>query len=171
MLNRYFSKADPYTTVTWVKRDAVIQDHKGNVIFEQKGIRVPEGWSQTALNIVASKYFHGKLDSPERESGVDQLIHRVVDTITASGRKQRYFTDVNAQIFRDELAYLLIHQMGAFNSPVWFNVGCEKYEPNAKASSWHWVDSPTDLGVRQESDGYHHPQCSACFINSVEDSM
>ena len=172
VLNRHFTTGDPYATVNWVMRDAIIQDYKGRTIFEQKGIRVPEGWSQTALNIVASKYFHGKLDSPERESGVDQLVRRVVDTITASGRKQGYFTEACATIFSNELAYLLIHQMGAFNSPVWFNVGCHTYEPNAKASSWHWdpsaVSSPK---IIHESDGYNHPQCSACFINSVEDSM
>ena len=168
-LDRHFTTAgvSPLSTVTWEYRDAIIQDFKGRTIFEQKRINVPSTWSATALNIVASKYFHGKIGSPERESGVDELISRVVNTITKSGLRQGYFDVENSKIFADEMTYLLLHQFGAFNSPVWFNVGCHLYEPNARASSWHW----SMKGIINEPSGYRHPQCSACFINSVEDSM
>src|SRR5216683_2754540 len=133
----------PYDAVKWEIRDAVITDHKGQVIFEQKSVEVPSFWSQTATNIVASKYFRGRLGTPGRESSVKQLIGRVAGTIARWGRKGNYFLDdEEAETFESELTYLLLHQMAAFNSPVWFNVGVEE-----------------------------RPQASACFIISVEDSM
>jgi ribonucleoside-diphosphate reductase alpha chain len=142
---RYFTKPGrpPFEEVGWDTRSAVINDERGQPVFEQHGIEVPATWSQTATNIVASKYFRGMLGSPERESSVRQLIARVVDTITAWGEKQDYFaTPEDLKSFSDELTHLLVHQKAAFNSPVWFNVGIEK-----------------------------HPQASACFINSVNDTM
>jgi len=133
----------PYDAVKWEVRDAVITDHKGQTIFEQKNVEVPSFWSQTATNIVASKYFRGRLGTPGRESSVKQLIGRVAGTIARWGKKGNYFLDEEeAETFESELTHILLHQMAAFNSPVWFNVGVED-----------------------------RPQCSACFINSVQDDM
>lgn len=129
--------------VVFEKRDATISDVQGKVLFEQRDVLVPKTWSMTATNIVANKYFRGKNGSKEREHSVKDLILRVANTITGWGDKDGYFaTEEDRETFRDELIHLLIDQKMAFNSPVWFNVGVEK-----------------------------HPQCSACFINSVEDSM
>src|SRR5437667_6696330 len=142
---RYFTREDisPYDTVEWEYRTASITNESGEVIFEQKNVEVPKTWSMTATNIVASKYFHGKKGRPERETSVRQLVGRVAITITGWGRQGGYFaTEQDAVIFEDELVHLLLHQMMAFNSPVWFNCGVEP-----------------------------KPQCSACFINSVEDTM
>jgi ribonucleoside-diphosphate reductase alpha chain len=142
---RYFTRAgrSPFDELSWETRSAVINDERGQPVFEQHGIEVPTTWSQTATNIVASKYFRGLLGSPEREASVRQLIARVVDTITAWAEKQGYFaTADDLKGFSDELTHLLVNQKAAFNSPVWFNVGIEK-----------------------------HPQASACFINSVNDTM
>jgi len=129
--------------VTWEQRSAVINDERGKAVFEQHDIEVPSTWSQTATNIVASKYFRGQLGSPDREKSVRGLISRVVDTIRAWAEAQGYFaTAEDLQAFSDELTHLLVQQKAAFNSPVWFNVGIEK-----------------------------HPQASACFINAVSDTM
>jgi ribonucleoside-diphosphate reductase alpha chain len=134
---------DPYSTVEWEVRDALIQGEGGRIVFEQKGVEFPKGWSQLATNVVASKYFRGHLGTPGRESSVRQLIGRVVDTICGWGDVQGYFASPeDREIFHDELASLLLLQEGCFNSPVWFNVGVEE-----------------------------KPQCSACFILSVEDRM
>jgi ribonucleoside-diphosphate reductase alpha chain len=142
---RHFTKAGrhPYDEVTWESRSAVINDERGNPVFEQHDIEVPSTWSQTATNIVASKYFRGQIGSPQRERSVRGLISRVVDTIRSWAEAQGYFaTSEDLQAFSDELTHLLVQQKAAFNSPVWFNVGIEK-----------------------------HPQASACFINSVSDTM
>jgi ribonucleoside-diphosphate reductase alpha chain len=136
-------KVSPYDKVEWERRPAIIGNDKGQVIFRQDNVEVPKSWSQTATNIVASKYFHGKPNSPERETSVRQLISRVVETIVRWGEEGGYFSAPESRnAFRDELAHLLVEQKVAFNSPVWFNVGVQ-----AK------------------------PQCSACFINSVQDNM
>ena len=144
-LERYFTKegVHPYDEIEWERRDAVIPGEGGNV-FEQRGVEVPKFWSATATNVVASKYFRGKLTSPEREWSVKQMVDRVVDRITKWGIEGGYFaTDSDAQIFNVELKYLMVHQHASFNSPVWFNIGVE--------------------GVPQ--------QASACFILSVGDDM
>jgi ribonucleoside-diphosphate reductase alpha chain len=160
----------PYSEVQWEKRTALITDQKGNTIFEQKDVEVPADWSMTATNIVASKYLHGQLDTPERETGVRQLVGRVAETIRDWGLKGGYFaTSEDAAIFHDELVHMLINQKVAFNSPVWFNVGCDRLEPRADGQSWHW--DPRTGGILFEGTGYKNPQCSACFINSVEDSL
>jgi len=160
----------PYDEMQWELRTALIADSKGNTIFEQKDVEVPLDWSMTATNIVASKYLHGQLGAPERETGVRQLVARVVETIRDWGFKGGYFaSEQDAAAFHDELAHMLLTQKVAFNSPVWFNVGCDRLEPNSDGSSWHW--DPATGGVRFEATGYHNPQCSACFINSVEDSL
>jgi ribonucleoside-diphosphate reductase alpha chain len=142
---RYFTKPErhPYDELSWELRSAVINDERGQPVFEQHGIEVPTTWSQTATNIVASKYFRGQVGSPARERSVRGLISRVVDAISQWAKDQRYFaTDEDLQSFSDELAHLLVQQKAAFNSPVWFNVGIEK-----------------------------RPQASACFINAVDDTM
>jgi ribonucleoside-diphosphate reductase alpha chain len=138
-IERHFTEAgiDPFSTVEWEIRSAEVGG------FKQEGVEFPASWSQNATNIVAQKYFRGRLDSPERESSVKQMIGRVAGTIGEWGRELGYFaTDADADAFQDELAWILLHQHAAFNSPVWFNVGFEE-----------------------------HPQCSACFILSVEDTM
>jgi ribonucleoside-diphosphate reductase alpha chain len=144
-VDRYFTKegVHPYDEVTWEKRDAVITNSKGETVFEQKGVEMPEFWSQTATNIVVSKYFFGTIGKEDRENSVKQLISRVAVTITNWGRKNGYFFAAkDAQIFEDELHHILVNQKAAFNSPVWFNVGTTRPQ-----------------------------QCSACFINSVDDDM
>ena len=144
---RFFTQegTHPFDQVEWETRDAVIPNYKeGGNAFEQRDVEFPRSWSQNATNIVAQKYFRGTLGTPQRESSVRQLVARVVDTITGWGRKNTYFaSEPDAQIFADELTHLLVNQMAAFNSPVWFNVGV--------------ADTPQ--------------QCSACFILAVDDHM
>ena len=142
---RYFTLpgVDPFDEVEWESRSAVIGNEKGNVVFEQHDVEIPAFWSQQATNIVVSKYFRGQLGTPDREHSVKQLIGRVVDTIARWAGEQHYFaSDEALQSFAGELKHLLVYQKAAFNSPVWFNCGFEKA-----------------------------PQCSACFINAVEDTM
>jgi len=136
-------KVHPFDAVEWERRTALIGNDKGQVIFRQEDVEVPKSWSQTATNIVTSKYFHGKPNTPERETSVRHLISRVADTIVRWGTEGGYFASAESKhAFHDELTHLLVEQKMAFNSPVWFNVGVQ-----AK------------------------PQCSACFINSVQDNM
>jgi ribonucleoside-diphosphate reductase alpha chain len=142
---RFFTEAgvDPFDEIEWELRSAVIGSQGGEVVFEQRDVEIPKFWSQQATNIVVSKYFRGQIGTPERERSVKQLIGRVVDTITKWGRDHKYFaTDEDLQAFSDDLKHILVYQKAAFNSPVWFNCGFEKA-----------------------------PQCSACFINSVQDTM
>src|ERR1700681_4224667 len=170
--NRSFSTAgvSPYDEVQWERRTASITDSKGNSIFEQKDVEVPIDWSMTATNIVASKYLHGQMDTPERETGVRQLVQRVAETVRDWGMKGGYFANEEAAgIFYDELAHMLLTQKVAFNSPVWFNVGCDRLEPNSDGQNWHW--DPMTGGVKFSATGYRNPQCSACFINAVDDSL
>src|SRR5277367_5498076 len=169
---RFFSKptVSPYDEVQWERRTALITDATGKAIFEQKDVEVPIDWSMTATNIVASKYLHGQLGTPERETGVRQLIGRVAETVRDWGLTGGYFaTPEDAAIFHDELVHLLVGQKVAFNSPVWFNVGCDRLEPNSDAQNWHW--NPHTCAVEFSVTGYTKPQCSACFINSVNDSL
>ncbi len=142
---KYFSKLNvhPFDEINWEIRDAIITNEQGEVIFKQGDVEIPEVWSQLATNVVVSKYFHGRLGTKDRESSVKQLIHRVSRTIADWGIKDHYFASKkDGEIFYRELTSLLVNQYAAFNSPVWFNVGIEE-----------------------------KPQCSACFINSVEDRM
>jgi ribonucleoside-diphosphate reductase alpha chain len=142
---RFFTEAgvDPFDEVAWDLRAAVIGNERGEVVFEQRDVEIPRFWSQQATNIVVSKYFRGQIGSPERERSVRQLIGRVVNTITEWARAQKYFAgEDDLRAFSDDLKHILVYQKAAFNSPVWFNCGFEKA-----------------------------PQCSACFINSVQDTM
>src|SRR5437868_7950479 len=169
---RLFTKPGvfPYDEVEWELRLAQITDAQGNVIFEQKDVEVPKDWSMTATNIVASKYLHGTIGTPDRETGVRQLVRRVAETIRDWGKADGYFrSDEDAAIFHDELAHILLRQYAAFNSPVWFNVGCDRIEPSSDAQNWHWNE--TSNKVEFGATGYKRPQCSACFINSVHDSL
>src|SRR6266849_3095732 len=134
---------NPYDTVEWEIRSAVISGEGGETVFEQRDVEVPKPWSQLATNVVVSKYFRGPLGTPQRERSVRQLVGRVVSTIGEWGEAQGYFaTPADRGAFTDELTHLLLHQKACFNSPVWFNVGVEP-----------------------------KPQCSACFILSVDDTM
>ena len=142
---RYFTKdgVDPFDAVEWELRSALIANERGELVFEQRDVEFPKLWSQQATNIVVSKYFRGQIGTPERERSVRQLIGRVVDTITQWAREQEYFASEDDLLaFSDELKHLLVYQKGSFNSPVWFNCGFERA-----------------------------PQCSACFINAVQDTM
>ncbi len=143
---RHFTKAgqDPFSTARWEKRTASITGENGKSVFEQTDCDIPAHWSQLATNVVVSKYFRGPMNTPARETSVRQVIGRVADTLHDWGNQGGYFASPeDAQSFRDELVYLLLHQYGAFNSPVWFNLGVK--------------------GAK--------PQCSACFINDVHDDM
>jgi ribonucleoside-diphosphate reductase alpha chain len=169
---RLFTKpgVSPYSEVEWELRNAQITDSQGGMIFEQKNVEVPKDWSMTATNIVASKYLHGPIGTDERETGVRQLVSRVAETIRDWGMKDGYFrSSEDAATFHDELVHLLLRQHVAFNSPVWFNVGCDRIEPKSDATNWHWnaTTNQVEFGVT----GYTRPQCSACFINSVRDSL
>ncbi|MEY4723514.1 MAG: Vitamin B12-dependent ribonucleotide reductase, partial [Candidatus Parcubacteria bacterium] len=142
---RTFTKAGthPYDAIEWETRDAVITSDKGKIVFEQRGVEVPKSYSQTATNIIVSKYFRGEIGQPERETSVKQMVDRVAKTISGWGRQGGYFSRAeDAEVFEAELTHILVNQMAAFNSPVWFNVGVTP-----------------------------RPQCSACFINSVKDDM
>jgi ribonucleoside-diphosphate reductase alpha chain len=170
--SRHFTRegVSPFDEITWELRDAIIQDYKGRTIFEQKAVEVPSDWSMTATNIVASKYLHGQVGTPERESGVRALVTRVAESIRDWGIRDGYFaTTKDAEIFFAELTHLLLNQKVAFNSPVWFNVGCDRLEPNSDAQNWHW--NPATGKIEFSVTGYSKPQCSACFINSVNDSL
>ena len=130
----------PYDDIRWELRTASIGNDKGAVIFEQRDVEVPADWSQTATNIVVSKYFHGKIGSPDRETSVRQLIHRVTDTIADWGAEGRYFkTAEDVANFRHELAHLMLTQKACFNSPVWFNVGVK----DTRGYGWYH-DEPTN---------------------------
>ncbi|HEY6376370.1 MAG TPA: vitamin B12-dependent ribonucleotide reductase, partial [Edaphobacter sp.] len=170
--DRFFTRPgiSPYDEIVWELRDAVIQDFKGRIIFEQKNVEVPADWSMTATNIVASKYLHGLNGTDERESGVRALITRVAESIRDWGLQAGYFaSQQDADTFYAELAHLLLNQKVAFNSPVWFNVGCDRLEPHSDAQNWHW--NPHTCAIEFSVTGYKKPQCSACFINSVQDSL
>jgi ribonucleoside-diphosphate reductase alpha chain len=169
---RYFTRAgiSPYDEVEWELRTASITDAKGNTIFEQRNVESPKDWSMTAINIVASKYLHGTLGTPQRETGVRQLIQRVAESIRDWGWQQGYFASAeDRDTFHEELVHILVQQKAAFNSPVWFNVGCDRLEPLSDAQNWHW--NREQGTVEFTTTGYKAPQCSACFINSVKDSL
>ena len=156
---RHFTKpgVSPYDEVEWELRTAQITDAQGGIIFEQKDVEVPKDWSMTATNIVASKYLHGRMGTPERETGVRALVKRVAETIRDWGLADGYFrTPEDAATFHDELVHILVRQYAAFNSPVWFNVGCDRIEPNSDAQNWHW--NPTAARVEFGVTGYSTPQ-------------
>ncbi|HHM23615.1 MAG TPA: vitamin B12-dependent ribonucleotide reductase, partial [Bacteroidetes bacterium] len=173
-LHRMFTTegTDPLDDVKYVKRDSVITEPDGSVVFEMRGVEVPEQWSQLATDIVVSKYFRkAGVPGTGHEVSVKQVISRIVDTIADFGREHGYFSGPReAQIFRDELAYMLVNQMGAFNSPVWFNVGLStKYGIRGSAGNFAWNFEKGE--VEEIEDSYVRPQASACYIQSVEDDL
>ena len=181
VIERTFSTADqhPFSSVSWGTRDAAIKSHTGEVIFEQKGVEFPAAWSVLATNVVASKYFYGDLaqgnGSPAdglREYSLKQLVHRVTRTITDWGHEQRYFaSQADADAFYDELTWLCVNQHGAFNSPVWFNVGLH-HQYGVRDSGGKTISGwDAEKGEIVAVDPYERPQASACFIISVEDSV
>jgi ribonucleoside-diphosphate reductase alpha chain len=156
----------PYDEIRWEIRTASIGNDKGAVIFEQRDVEVPADWSQTATNIVASKYFHGRVGTPGRETSVAQIVRRVVDKAAEWGLAGGYFKAAeDAENFRAELAHLVLTQKVSFNSPVWFNVGVDE------ASGYGWYYDETSDSITALAPGQSKPQCSACFINSVRDSL
>ena len=171
---RVFSdpKVKPFDQVEWDRRTAEITDDSGRVIFKQEDVEVPKSWSQLATKVVVSKYFYGEMGTPERETSVRQLIHRVCRTIADWGVKDGYFTPEGGEVFYDELVWLCLNQYGAFNSPVWFNVGLyHQYGIGTKSAPGNWFYNPRTGQAERARTQYEYPQCSACFIQSVEDNM
>jgi ribonucleoside-diphosphate reductase alpha chain len=163
--------ADPFDTVEWELRSAQIKDESGGLLFEQKDCEIPASWSQLATNVVVSKYFYGENGTPEREKSVRQLIHRVTRTIADWGLGDGYFESADdAERFYRDLTWLCLHQNGAFNSPVWFNVGLyHQYGVSGDKCNWRW--DPETCTVIMPDNPYEFPQGSACFIQSVDDNM
>lgn len=173
-VERVFSdaKRNPYDEIEWDTRTAEITDEGGKIIFKQEDVEVPKNWSQLATKVVVSKYFFGQQGTPERETSVRQLIHRVARTIADWGVNDGYFSRKDGEVFYEELSWLCLNQHGAFNSPVWFNVGLhhEYGVGNGSAKgNWHYDDA---LGqAKRATSQYEYPQGSACFIQSVDDDL
>ncbi len=173
-ITRIFSdaKVAPFDQIEWERRTAEITDDTGKAVFKQENVEVPKTWSQLATKVVCSKYFYGDPAKSEREYSVKQLIHRVTRTIADWGVKDGYFTKQDGETFYNELTWLCVNQYGAFNSPVWFNVGLYSQYGVGKSSdkgNWHWVDKAGE--ARRAGTQYEYPQGSACFIQSVNDNM
>ncbi len=161
----------PFEQLEWETRSAKITGDSGQVIFEQDNIEVPLSWSQLATKVVASKYFYGDIETGQREHSVKQLIHRVCKTIADRGKKDGYFAaNEDAEAFYNELTWLCVNQYGSFNSPVWFNVGLfDVYGIAGSKHNFRWDPQCNDAAACKNS--YEYPQASACFIQSVKDSM
>jgi ribonucleoside-diphosphate reductase alpha chain len=173
-IERVFSdpKIKPFDQIEWEKRTAEITDDGGKVIFKQENVEVPKSWSVLATKVVVSKYFYGEQNTSERETSVRQLIHRVCRTIADWGVRDGYFDKVQGEVFYDELTWLCVNQYGAFNSPVWFNVGLyHQYKVGHQSARGNWFyNRKTSEGERARTQ-YEYPQGSACFIQSVDDNM
>lgn len=177
--HRYFTRPGtyPFDEVAWIKRSSVIKEPDGSVVFEMRDIEVPESWSQLATDIVVSKYFRkaGVPDSAggqnDHEASVRQVIYRVAHSLRVAGEQMDYFASAtDAENFEIELTHLLLLQKGAFNSPVWFNCGLhQEYGISGSGGNWYW--DPKLGGLNEATDAYSHPQCSACFIQSVDDDL
>ncbi len=173
-IQRIFSdaKTNPFDQIEWERRTAEITDDTGKVIFKQDHVEVPSTWSLLATKVVVSKYFYGEQNTPERETSVRQLIHRVSRTIADWGVQDGYFSKEDGETFNDELAWLCLNQYGAFNSPVWFNVGLfHQYKIGNNSSRGNWYYNRKIGKVERAATQYEYPQCSACFIQSVDDNM
>ncbi|HUJ75005.1 MAG TPA: vitamin B12-dependent ribonucleotide reductase [bacterium] len=158
--------------VRYAKRRSVITEPDGSIVFEMNDVEVPEDWSQLATDIVVSKYFRkAGVPGPGRETSVKQVVHRIAHAIRTQGEEQGYFaTGLDAEVFENELTYLLVSQRGAFNSPVWFNCGLyQSYGIRGSGGNWHWDDAQQAPVMLENS--YEYPQCSACFIQRVEDDL
>jgi ribonucleoside-diphosphate reductase alpha chain len=173
-IGRTFSDAgiNPFDQTEWEQRTAEITDDAGKVIFKQDKVEVPKAWSPLATKVVVSKYFYGEQNTPERETSVRQLVHRICRTIADWGVKDGYFTKTGGEVFYDELSWLCLNQYGAFNSPVWFNVGLyHQYHIGNASSRGNWFYDPKTGRAERGKTQYEFPQCSACFIQSVADNM
>ena len=171
IVERWFTKEgeSPYDTIEYTKTTSVITEPDGSIVFELKDVEIPKGWSELATNIIASKYFR-KAGVPKtgHEISTKQVIYRISHTLREAGDDRGYFqNDKEGATFEDELSYLLLHQQGAFNSPVWFNCGLyHQYGIKGSGGNWYWDHQSEDL--RKSTNAYANPQCSACFIQSVE---
>ncbi|OVE76195.1 ribonucleoside-diphosphate reductase, adenosylcobalamin-dependent [bacterium E08(2017)] len=173
-VKNYFVKKgeNPYAGIKWEKRRSSITDDKGGVVFEQNDVEVPKTWSVLATNIVASKYFYGAVGTDERENSARQLVHRVARTIADWGLSDGYFaSQAEADNYCNELSYTCIHQYGAFNSPVWFNAGLYHMYGHTAESSSSYAWNAEEGEIQRVDDTYQRPQCAACFIQSVDDTM
>lgn len=174
VVDRVFSDArvKPLDQVEWERRMAEITDDSGKAIFRQDNVEVPKGWSQLAAKVVCSKYYYGDPAKPEREYSVKQLIHRVTRTIADWGVKDGYFSKEDGEIFYEELTWLCVNQYGAFNSPVWFNVGLfHQYGIGKTSDKGNWFYNRQTGVAERAPTQYEYPQSSACFIQSVDDNM
>jgi len=181
-IDRVFSDPNvhPFDQLAWAERTAEIKDETGKHVFLQKNVEFPETWSQLAVNVVASKYFYGDVqngngspDVGQREWSVKQLIGRVAGTLADWGDADGYFDlRSDADAFADELIWLLVNQCGAFNSPVWFNVGLyHEYKIEGNTTAWRWDNTQEKVVPLEPGEAYKYPQGSACFIQGVEDTM
>ncbi|HTX22887.1 MAG TPA: vitamin B12-dependent ribonucleotide reductase [Candidatus Aquilonibacter sp.] len=173
-VERIFSdaKVKPFDQIEWECRTAEITDDAGKVIFKQENVQVPKSWSLLATKVVVSKYFYGEQNTLERETSVRQLIHRIARTIADWGIADGYFSKADGEVFYEELSWLCVNQYGAFNSPVWFNVGLyHQYGIGKKSGKGNWFYNRKTGQAERAATQYEYPQGSACFIQSVEDNM
>jgi len=173
-VKRVFSdaKVKPFDQIEWERRTAEITDDANKVIFRQENVEVPKSWSLLATKVVVSKYFYGEQNTSERETSVRQLIHRIARTIADWGIADGYFSKADGEIFYEELSWLCVNQYGAFNSPVWFNVGLyHEYGVGKKSGKGNWFYNRETGEAERAATQYEYPQGSACFIQSVEDNM
>ena len=173
-IERIFSdaKVKPFDQIEWDKRTAEITDDGGKVIFKQENVEVPKSWSVLATKVVVSKYFYGEQNTSERETSVKQLIHRITRTISDWGIADGYFSKADGEVFYEELTWLCLNQYGAFNSPVWFNVGLyHEYGVGKNSSKGNWFFNRKTKEAERAKTQYEYPQGSACFIQSVKDDM
>ncbi len=169
----YFTSGikDTEAMFRWSRRDCLIKDRSGGVFFKMKKVEAPETWSQLAVDIAASKYFRKKTDTFKGEDSVKQMVHRVTEAIVKAGIHQGgiFANKQQAEVFTKELKYILYSQRAAFNSPVWFNVGLNSYGIVSKSEHFAWDEK--SRSIRKINNAYERPQCSACFIQGVEDSL
>jgi len=173
-IERVFSDPEikPFDQIEWEKRTAEITDDGGKVIFKQENVEVPKSWSVLATKVVVSKYFYGEQNTGERETSVRQLIHRVCRTMADWGVRDGYFDKAQGEVFYDELTWLCVNQYGAFNSPVWFNVGLyHQYKVGHQSARGNWFYNRKTQEAERARTQYEYPQGSACFIQSVDDNM
>jgi len=173
-VERIFSdpKIKPFDQIEWDRRTAEITDDGGKIIFKQENVEAPKSWSLLATKVVVSKYFYGEQNTAERETSVRQLIHRVCRTIADWGVRDGYFDKAKGEVFYDELSWLCVNQHGAFNSPVWFNVGLfHQYNIGHQSARGNWFYNPKTGEAERARTQYEYPQGSACFIQSVDDNM
>ncbi|HEY4415010.1 MAG TPA: vitamin B12-dependent ribonucleotide reductase [Verrucomicrobiae bacterium] len=173
-IERIFSdaKIKPFDQIEWDRRTAEITDDAGKVIFKQENVEVPKSWSQLATKVVVSKYFYGEQNTSERETSVRQLIHRISRTIADWGIADGYFSKADGEVFYEELTWLCLNQYGAFNSPVWFNVGLyHQYGVGKNSGKGNWFYNRETGEAERAKTQYEYPQGSACFIQSVKDNM